>query len=365
MSRMTGRERFVRCILGRDVDRAPYWLFWSPWERTWRRWQREGKPADVTDHRSFMDPDPLPHTVGVNYGPCPPHPREVLEEDDDYVVHTDNWGIVRRDYKHGESMCQFLKFPVAGRDDWQRYKAERLDPHHADRLAGPWRRRCRQWMADGVPIQIGGYPDVGLFGSLRWLLGDEECLLAFYDDAELVRDIMTHMTDVYLTVFEGVVAEGVRGDVIHIWEDMCGRQGPLISPAHWNEFMAPCYRRIKAFADANGIPIISVDTDGDPTRIVGPMMGAGVNYLYPNEVAAGVDVNVFRREFPELALMGGIDKRALAIGPDAIDAELDRVQPAVATGRYIPDLDHLVPDDVCWDNYRYYAEALRRKVIGR
>jgi len=144
---------------------------------------------------------------------------------------------------------------------------------------------------------------------------------------------------------------------------MAGRQGPLIGPRMWEEFMGPCYRRIKAFADSHDIPIISVDTDGDPTLIVEPMMEAGVNYLYPCEVAAGVDVNVYRERFPALGLMGGIDKRALARGPEAIDAELDRIWPAVESGRYIPDLDHLVPDDVSWENYRYYAEALRRRVV--
>ena len=30
---MTDRERFVNCVLGRDVDRPPFWLFWSPWGR--------------------------------------------------------------------------------------------------------------------------------------------------------------------------------------------------------------------------------------------------------------------------------------------------------------------------------------------
>ena len=360
---MTDRERFVNCVLGRPVDRPPFWLFWSPWARAWQRWEREGKPPEVADHRSFLSPDAVPHAVPVNCGPCPRHETAVLEEDDDYVVHTDHWGIVRRDYKHGESMCEFVRFPIATRADWARYRAERLDPHHPDRLAGPWRERCREWTAAGVPIQLGSFPDVGVFGSVRWLLGDEECLLAFYTARDLVREIMEHMTEVYLTVFDAVVREGVRVDVIHIWEDMCGRQGPLISPAHWRELMGPCYRRIRAFADAHGIPVLSVDTDGDPTLIVEPMMEAGVNFLWPNEVAAGVDVNVYRQRFPELGLMGGIDKRALARDPDAIDAELDRVWPAVERGRYIPDLDHLVPDDVCWDNYRYYAEALRSRVL--
>jgi hypothetical protein len=349
-------------VLGEPADRPPFWLFWSPWQRTWQRWEREGKPSEITDHRSFTSPDVPPRTVPVMCGPCPRFERDVLSEDEDYVVFTDTWGIVRRDYKHGVSMPDFVKFPVSGRDDWERYRAERLDPHHPDRLAGDWLARCRQWMARGYPIQLGYFPDVTIYGGLRWLMGDEDCLYVLYDDPELVHDIMNHLTEVYLTVFQAVVSE-VRVDLIHIWEDMCGRQGPLISPAHWREFMGPCYRRIWQFAREHDIRVLSVDTDGNPADIVPPMMEAGVNYLWPMEVAAGCDVNVYRERYPDLALMGGIDKRALADGPEAIDAELDRVWPAVCTGRYIPDLDHLVPDDVSWESYRHYALQLRDRVM--
>jgi uroporphyrinogen decarboxylase len=174
---------------------------------------------------------------------------------------------------------------------------------------------------------------------------------------------MDHLTDLYLAVFERVV-DHVRVDVIHIWEDMCGRQGPLISPDHWREFMGPNYRRIKQFADRHDIPLISVDTDGYPDPIIPPMMEAGVNYLWPFEVAAGCDVNVFGARYPTLGMMGGVDKRALAEDPEAIDAELERVRPAVETGRYIPALDHCVPDDVSWNNYSHYAEALR-ELVGK
>ncbi len=360
---MTDRERFVNCALGKPVDRIPFWLLWGPWGRTWQRWIREGKPEEITDHRSFMGPDVPPPIVPVNCGPCPPVPREVIEEDDSYVTFTDHWGIVRRDYKHGESMPQFLSFPIKSRDDWEKYKVERLDPQHPDRLAGNWREVCRDWMAHEIPIQLGHFPDVTLYGGVRWLLGDEECLLAFYEDPELVHDIMDHLTEVYLAVFRAVAQE-VRIDIVHIWEDMCGRQGPLISPKHWREFMGPGYRRIKGFCVDHDIPLLSVDTDGKPDDIVPPMMEAGVNYLWPMEVAAGCDVNDYRERFPDLALMGGIDKRALAKNPAAIDAELDRVWPAVKTGRYIPELDHGIPDDVSWPNYLHYAKEMKRRILG-
>ena len=73
-------------------------------------------------------------------------------------------------------------------------------------------------------------------------------------------------------------------------------------------------------------------------------------------------MNEWQKKYPNLAFMGGIDKRALAQGKEAIDRELERIRPAVQRGRYIPDLDHLVPDDVSWENYCYYAESLKALV---
>ena len=134
--------------------------------------------------------------------------------------------------------------------------------------------------------------------------------------------------------------------------------GPMLPPRH-RLGDQPCRQ---AFADSHCIPVISVDTDGNPDLIAGPMMRAGINLLFPMEVAAGCDVNVWRAKHPTLGMMGGIDKRALAEGPAAIDRELARIAPAVEKGRYIPDLDHLIPDDVSWENYCYYATALKRLV---
>lgn len=360
---MTSRERMLAWLLGLPVDRPPFWLFWGPWASTWERWKSEGMPDALQDLAMYFDSDLLPASVPVNCGPCPYRENVILDEDETSTVFVDNWGIKKRDLKQGVSMPDFLDFPVKTREDWEKFKEEQLDPYHPERLAGNWREKCVQWSAEGRPIQLGYYPDVGIFGTYRWLLGDVEGLVAFLTMPDLVHDIMDHMTSLYLTVFEQVTAE-VRVDIIHLWEDMCYRNGPLISPRHWNEFMGPCYRRIKAFADEHHIPILSVDTDGNPLKIAQPMIDAGVNLLFPMEVAAGCDVNEWRNKFPGLGMMGGIDKRALASGFDAIDCELERIRPALESGRYIPSLDHLIPDDVSWQNYAYFARKLKQMTDG-
>ena len=375
---MNDRDRFVSYVLGEPVDRPPYWLYWTPWRTTWENWREEVRSGDSAaaasfpqngdsfaefnhDFRRAFDPDVPPLGLPVNLGPCPTIEEVVLEETEEFVVRVDSWGITRRDFKGRESMSGFINFPVKDRDDWERFKAESLDPDHPDRLSGYWRDLGAEWMAKGYPIQLGVYPDAGVFGPFRWLMGDEEGLIAIITMPDLVHDIMDHLTTVYLAVFEQVVKE-VRIDVIHLWEDMCYRNGPLISPRHWGEFLGPNYRRIKAFAREHGIPVISVDTDGDPDLIAQPMIDAGVDLLFPMEVAAGCDVNEWQEKYPTLAMLGGVDKRVLARGPEDIDRELERIRPAVERGRYIPTLDHLVPDDVSWDNYCHYAQGLKRLV---
>ncbi|MHC4252736.1 MAG: hypothetical protein ACYS9X_26760 [Planctomycetota bacterium] len=61
-------------------------------------------------------------------------------------------------------------------------------------------------------------------------------------------------------------------------------------------------------------------------------------------------------------MMGGLDKSALARGREAIDRELAKVPFMLESGRYVPGLDHGVPLDVSWDDYRYFYDRLRELI---
>ena len=56
-------------------------------------------------------------------------------------------------------------------------------------------------------------------------------------------------------------------------------------------------------------------------------------------------------------MSGGIDKRILAQGREAIDAHLEYILPAMkARGGYIPTCDHGVPEEVPYADYLYYRK---------
>jgi hypothetical protein len=76
-----------------------------------------------------------------------------------------------------------------------------------------------------------------------------------------------------------------------------------------------------------------------------------------------MDVRVLRKSFPNLQLIGGVNKMALLKGKNAIDYELeDRVWPILKGGGFIPTIDHLVPPGVSWENFRYYREKLNQLI---
>jgi len=125
--------------------------------------------------------------------------------------------------------------------------------------------------------------------------------------------------------------------------------------------MSPRYKCITELARSRGIDIILVDSDGDVSELIPLWLDAGINGVYPMEVAAGMDVAKLRREYgSDLLMTGGIDKRVLARDHRAIDEELDAKIPLVEQGGYIPHLDHAIPHDVPYENFVYYWKRKKR-----
>jgi len=145
-----------------------------------------------------------------------------------------------------------------------------------------------------------------------------------------------------------------------MWEDMAFKNGPLISPAFFRTFMLPYYKEMVDFYKQMGAPWVTVDTDGNMTELIPLFMEAGIDGLLPFEVAAGMDVREVRRDFPDLRILGGIDKRALAVSEEATDRELEQRLPEMfRQSGFVPSLDHHVQPEVPYCNFKHYLRKCR------
>jgi hypothetical protein len=342
MDSMSPRERLQARLAGKATDRLPFVIHWGPWADTITRWRGEGMRQEEDWYQPFGF-DPYITDTGVNVGIDPQFPQETLADEGETIVFRDPQGVVKRYRKGATTMPEFLDYPVKDWKSWRKHK-ERFMPDTPGRFPADWdQRRKTLATAEGL-VTLGVYP-YGFLGGPRTMMGAEACLVACALEPELIEDINHTFCDLWCAVWERVVEE-VRVDHIALWEDMAGRQGSLISPAMFRRFLSPHYRRIAEFARRHGIKLISVDSDGFMHELTGLFLEAGVNAVYPYEVQAGNDLTLLLRRHPDLGALGWMDKRVMAAGHAAVDAEIERVRAVLPLGRYIPFPDHLIPADV-------------------
>jgi len=386
---VNARELFLATVNFERPGRCLFWE-WGYRSSAVRRWYEEGLPrklgipsrAELPDGRSIfhngmmgfwwstfdqdvmaylgMDKGPRQHPV--NYWLCPAFEERILEEHGDWYLWIDTDGCTKRELKDRSTIAQVLSWPVSTREDWERIKAERLRPTLQGRLPDNWAQLVEELKTRDYPLIIGS--NNGFYGTARKLLGPENILYTFYDNPDLIKDMNSYLADFWIALYDQVLDQ-IDADAALIWEDMCYKAGPLISPVMFREFILPCYKKLTSFLRDRGIKTVFVDTDGNCWKLIPLFIEGGATGLFPFEVAAGMDIVEVGKTFPSLQIMGGLDKRAVATGKQAIDEEIEAKVPfMLERGGYIPALDHTVPPDISWENFCHYRSRLREMILA-
>lgn len=352
---MTARERFHATFDYGQPDRVflhPQWVFGD----TVRRWLREGLPHD--QHlNAYFGFDRI-ETVPLNAGLCPAPETKVVEQTAHWRIIEDEFGALTKHWTDREiGMSQWLVYPVRDRDSWERLKT-RLNPDAPIRYPQYWEDYVRSVRDRTYPLGIhaGSY-----YGWIRNWVGMEHLALWYYDCPDLVHEMTEFVGDFILRLIDRALTDIPDLDYALIWEDMAMKTGPLISPHLFREFVTPVLKRVTARLREAGIRIIMVDCDGNVDDLIPLWLEANVNLVYPMEVAADCDVVRYRREFgKELRMIGGIDKRALRDGCSKaqIEAEVRSKEALIREGGYAPFVDHAVPPDVPFANFKYYMDLV-------
>jgi uroporphyrinogen decarboxylase len=153
---------------------------------------------------------------------------------------------------------------------------------------------------------------------------------------------------------------GAKLDFLHYWEDICFKNGPLISPEMFKELCLPHYKRVSELAKSYGTDFISVDCDGDIVKLAPIWEEAGVNVMFPIEYGTWEgDIAKIRKVAPTLLGIGGMNKNVLSLNEDAVDREIERLRPLVKLGGYIPCPDHRLPQGTKFELVKYYTSKIK------
>jgi hypothetical protein len=348
------REAYLDYMSGRAVARPLFVELFGPLIGLEDEWRAQGASDEEIGLTAFGFDTVRRHHVAVNTGlrgGCTPR---VVAETDEHRIEVDRYGRQVKLCKGRATIPLPFTHPVTDMDSWLRVKP--WYTFHEDRFGDGWAQAARQARDAGALIVVN-IP--GGFDEPRQLLGEEALCLAYYEQPELIHDMLTTIGDTAFRVLERVSA-AVGVDVLSVHEDMAGKSGSLAGPAQIRDFIHPYYRRVWDLLADRGAQLFQQDSDGNMNGVLAAFMDAGINCTFPMEPAAGMDMVATRQAFPTLRMMGGIDKHVLRQSKEAIRAELEyKLQPCMQTGGVVFGLDHRIPNGTPLAHYRFYVRTAR------
>ena len=167
------------------------------------------------------------------------------------------------------------------------------------------------------------YPDhcliygshIGPFTAGYMAMGFERFFLRLVDDPVFVHRLLENRTEWCIALYQKAISLGA--EVLVLGDDAAHKEGPMISPRMWREFVLPYHRCIVDELDA---PVIW-HSDGNIASLLPMAIEAGFIGVHGLELAAGMDLGQIKREFgSDLVLIGNIDVGVLC------DSDLDAVR---------------------------------------
>jgi len=348
---MTDRQRFNNQMHYQPIDRC-FNMEFGYWNENFKEWDlfvqngiTNNWEADV-----FFSFD-RQSCAGGNVWINPPFPEKVIEETATTKVIMNGNGLLAEVPKDGhDTIPHYIKASIVTPDDWKRCKEERFRLDDPARAINVQKMRERHPATRDYPL---GVWCGSMIGTIRDMLTFEGLAYACYDYPDMVEDMV-----------ETACLPHMDFDFAAGWEDICFKNGPIVSVDFFRNVVMPRYKRISKKLKAAGIELWWIDCDGDVRPILPLMMEGGVNCLFPFEVnGCAHPAELLNQYGKDLRIMGGFDKIEMGKGPEAIKAYMKTLVPLVERGGYIPFCDHRCPPNVKPEHYLYYLD-LKEQMFG-
>lgn len=295
---------------------------------------------------------------GGNVGLYPAFDRKVLEQKaDGGQVIRDEQGLIVLVKPGVVSIPAEIGTTLTDREVWEKeylprlqWEAERIDTSLFESLKDDSQRQLP------VGLHCGS-----LMGYMRNLLGVEELSYLYVDDPELYEEIANTLAGLCYQSVKAILETGGKFDYAHFWEDICYKNGPLVSPDGFRQIIGPHYRKITNLLKEHGVDIVSVDCDGWIDTLLPIWLENGVNTMFPIEVGTwNASIAPWREKYgKDLRGVGGMNKTVFARDYQAVDQEVERLRPLMELGGYIPCPDHRIAPDAKFENVQYYCEKMK------
>ena len=328
---MTKRDIVRRTVAGRATPVVPYHVvFLGPLRRK------------MADHFGNED---LNRAVG-NHLVWELPPAEVGRVELPGGEWLDEWGVRWR--STGVNRGYVVGHPLRGAK-LDGFKAPPLRP--AERMAG-LREACER---EGDLYQLAWCG--ALFEQAHFLRGMEDLLVDMIEDPAFVHGLLDVCLQFNLDMVSALAPYPV--DAVILSDDYGQQRGPIMSPAHWGEFVRPRLKTLFTAIRATG-KRVALHSCGDVSLFVRDLVDLGLEVLHPVQPES-MDLSALKREFGgSLCLYGGVSAQGTVRfgSPAQVREAVRRAKEELSRhGRFIlaPTLD--LTHDVPFENALAFIEA--------
>lgn len=366
---MTNRQRHLNLLEGKPVDRMPA-VHFGYWRELLLEWADQGHISKalakthvwtsendfILDKKLGWDYCYMPRSTSIVFL-LPPFLPKVIKETEEGKFKQTVLGVIELSKKGTSGIPAEVDYLLKDRESYEKHYQWRLKDSPL-RNFGNLFFYARQLATEKYPRGYYYGSAIGKIRNMTTLIGLSYLM---YDDPELLKQMVDERNDMQYRCLERSLKMGCRYDYIHIWEDMCFKNGPLISPDLYRELCLDHYKRVSSLAKKYGIKYISVDSDGDIRALAPIFEEGGVNTIFPIEYGTWhLDIAKIREVAPTVYGIGGMNKHVLSMDKAAVDAEIERLKPLVNLGGYIPCPDHLLPPGTKWELVQYYTSEIKK-----
>ncbi len=369
---MTNRERAMNLLRFQPVDRMPA-VHFGYWGELLAEWAEQGKISKELAHGNYdgsekeRELDRLIgwdfnwyRTVGSANGLRPGFEYKVLEELPDGTKRIQNGsGIIERVKPGISSIPSEDDYLLKDREAFETLYRPKMQ-YTPERVNLEYYKTFNETRPQDLPVGLHLGSVLGEIRNMTSVMGMS--YLMYDEDEDLFADIVDAYAEMQYQCAEAILATGAKFDFAHYWEDICFKNGPLISPDKFEEICAKHYQKRNDLCHRYGIDIISLDCDGVTEKLLPTWFNTGVNTMFPIEVGVwGDQFAPAREKFGKGMLgVGGMDKTALRKDKAAVDAEIERMKRLASMGGFIPCPDHRLMPGTKFELVQYYAEEIKK-----
>lgn len=145
----------------------------------------------------------------------------------------------------------------------------------------------------------------GVFDPVTQAMGLQNFSYKLVEEPDLIKIICSKVEELQIEIFRRIAQFDAVG-ALWIADDLAYSTSLLVSPSFLRNRVLPCYKKISEIANTANFPLI-FHSDGNIELIIEDLIQCGINVLHPIEPKAMDIVDMKKKYYGKLALIGNID----------------------------------------------------------